>query len=175
MVGVPALARCTWGPSSRICCPMLFLSSHRMSNGVPSAATHRAIPPEVMRVITAARCAGPATRRAAASSRSSKGRTASPTTWVVSWPLPATTTTSPGRASADGGSDGLAPDRGSTTSSPGVATPASTSSMMAAGSSYRGLSEVTTATSAPRAATAPMAGRFSWSRSPPHPNTHTTR
>ena len=53
MVGVPALAMWTWGPSSRICWPMLCFSSQRMRNGVVSTATHRATPPEVMSEITA--------------------------------------------------------------------------------------------------------------------------
>ena len=47
--------------------------------------------------------------------------------------------------------------------------PATTSSMMASGSSVRGLSEVTNDRSANRAATAPMWGRFPVSRSPPAP------
>src|SRR5581483_3350270 len=35
-----------------------------------------------------------------ATTRSSKGTTSRPICWVVSWPFPATTTTSPGRAQA---------------------------------------------------------------------------
>ena len=46
---------------------------------------------------------------------------------------------------------------------------------MAAGSSLRGLSDVTTTTSARAAAIAPMAGRLVASRSPPQPNTTSTR
>ena len=46
-------------------------------------------------------------------------------------------------------------------------------SMMATGSSDRGLSEVRTTTSASSVATAPISGRLPWSRSPPQPNTHT--
>ena len=52
MVGVPALAMWTWGPSSRICWPMLFLISQRMRTGVDSTATHRATPPDVISEIT---------------------------------------------------------------------------------------------------------------------------
>ena len=65
MVGVPALAMWTWGPSSRICWPMLFLTSQRISTGVESTATHRATPPEVMSEITEPRLpAAAATARA---------------------------------------------------------------------------------------------------------------
>ena len=46
------------------------------------------------------------------------------------------------------------------------------SSMMASGSSLRGLSEVTTARSARREATSPISGRLPRSRSPPQPKTH---
>ena len=46
---------------------------------------------------------------------------------------------------------------------------------MAAGSSERGLSSVTIATSARRAAISPMIGRLPGSRSPPQPNTRTRR
>ena len=47
--------------------------------------------------------------------------------------------------------------------------------MIAPGSSVRGLSEVTTATSASSAAIRPMSGRLPLSRSPPQPNTTTSR
>ena len=47
--------------------------------------------------------------------------------------------------------------------------------MMASGSSLRGLSEVSTTASDHRDATAPISGRFPWSRSPPHPNRLITR
>ena len=46
---------------------------------------------------------------------------------------------------------------------------------IASGSSERGLSEVTITASAIRAAISPMTGRFAVSRSPPAPNTTTTR
>ena len=47
--------------------------------------------------------------------------------------------------------------------------------MIASGSSERGLSEVTIATSASSAATLPISGRFPRSRSPPAPKTTITR
>ena len=47
--------------------------------------------------------------------------------------------------------------------------------MIASGSSERGLSEVTTQASASRAAISPISGRFSRSRSPPHPKTAISR
>ncbi len=47
--------------------------------------------------------------------------------------------------------------------------------MMLSGDSERGLSEVTMALSASRAATAPISGRLPRSRSPPAPNTHMSR
>ena len=47
--------------------------------------------------------------------------------------------------------------------------------MIASGSSERGLSEVTIATSASRAAISPISGRLPRSRSPPAPNTAITR
>ena len=53
--------------------------------------------------------------------------------------------------------------------------PRRTAAMMSSGSSERGLSLVSTTTSAPRTAIAPIAGRFCWSRSPPHPMTRTSR
>ena len=53
--------------------------------------------------------------------------------------------------------------------------PRITSSMMRAGSSLRGLSDVTTTTSLSRAATMPISGRLVRSRSPPAPKTVTRR
>ena len=50
--------------------------------------------------------------------------------------------------------------------------PATISATIASGSSERGLSEVTTTTSASRAAISPISGRLPRSRSPPAPNTH---
>ena len=47
--------------------------------------------------------------------------------------------------------------------------------MIAFGSSERGLSEVTTQASESRAAIPPIRGRFSRSRSPPHPKTAINR
>ncbi len=49
------------------------------------------------------------------------------------------------------------------------------SAMIRCGSSERGLSEVTNTTSASRAAISPISGRLPRSRSPPAPNTHSTR
>ncbi len=53
--------------------------------------------------------------------------------------------------------------------------PAAIASMIASGFSVRGLSLVTMATSANRAATAPISGRLPGSRSPPAPNTTMSR
>ena len=53
--------------------------------------------------------------------------------------------------------------------------PRRTAAMMASGSSERGLSLVSTTTSAPRTAIAPIGGRFCWSRSPPQPRTTMSR
>ena len=53
--------------------------------------------------------------------------------------------------------------------------PCSMSSMMAPGSSVRGLSEVAIARSAASAAIRPMSGRLPLSRSPPQPNTTMSR
>ena len=47
--------------------------------------------------------------------------------------------------------------------------------MIASGGSERGLSEVTITRSASRAAISPISGRFARSRSPPAPNTTSTR
>ncbi len=59
--------------------------------------------------------------------------------------------------------------------SPWPPMPARISSTMSLGSSERGLSDVTIATSASSSAMRPMIGRLPRSRSPPQPNTHTTR
>ena len=56
---------------------------------------------------------------------------------------------------------------------PGI--PASTSSMMASGSSSRGLSDVRNARSLSCAAAAPISGRLARSRFPPQPKTQSTR
>jgi hypothetical protein len=55
------------------------------------------------------------------------------------------------------------------------ATPSATWATIASGTSERGLSEVTTATSASRPAISPMSGRLARSRSPPQPKTTITR
>ena len=62
----------------------------------------------------------------------------------------------------------------SSTSAPPGATPDRTAARIAAGSSVRGLSSVTTSTSASRAAISPMIGRLPGSRSPPAPITTIT-
>ena len=61
------------------------------------------------------------------------------------------------------------------TRSAGITMPRLISSMISAGSSERGLSEVTMTRSLKRAATAPMSDRLGRSRSPPHPKTVITR
>src|SRR5207253_3186749 len=112
---------------------------------------------------------GPQPSRASSSratTRSSNGTVTPPAVWPCSWPLPATTTTSPGARPVSAAR--MARRRSATTigwAPDGM--PATTSSMMARGSSERGLSEVTTITSASPAAAFPMAGRLARSRSPP--------
>ncbi len=81
------------------------------------------------------------------STRSSKGTASPPVVCVASWPLPASRTTSPGRAAADRHPDGRRPV--GLDDDLGRARHAGTHlAMMAAGSSERGLSEVRTTTSA---------------------------
>src|SRR5438046_539146 len=93
---------------------------------------------------------------ARATSRSSNGMVRSANSWPCSCPLPAITTTSP--AAADSIARSIAARRSSSTS---TSRPSATSAAMAAGSSLRGLSDVTIATSASSAATRPISGRFS--------------
>ena len=76
------------------------------------------------------------------------------------------------RASDDRARDRAAPVRVDLDVQP---VPWRTSWMIASGSSERGLSEVTIATSASSAATFPISGRFPRSRSPPAPKTTITR
>ncbi len=97
--------------------------------------------------------------------------------------------TSPGAAAAAASADGRAPidldvvparragERGRRQLGrrPRAAPRRRSSSTMLAGSSVRGLSEVTTARSASRAAISPMSGRLPRSRSPPQPNTTISR
>ena len=106
-------------------------------------------------------------------------RTAAPsraTYWPVSWPLPATTMTSPGdgqrRPPARSRRPGRAP-RSTRARSPcgTLSTPSSIAARIASGSSDRGLSLVRIATSASDAAAAPIIGRLARSRSPPQPST----
>src|SRR5262249_25022413 len=75
-----------------------------------------------------------------ATSRSSNGRTSPAMIWYVSWPFPAITTVSPRRAQSSAWR--MASRRSGSRAQPsggGRVTPAATSSMMAAGSSDRGL------------------------------------
>src|SRR5579863_235596 len=106
-------------------------------------------------------------------SRSSKTIDSFANSCVVSWPLPATTTTSPGLA-ARSAPEIAALRSGSTRTVAAPLTPARISSMITSGSSLLGLSVVRTTTSASREATSPIAGRLPRSRSPPQPNTTTT-
>src|SRR5262245_13308234 len=96
--------------------------------------------------------------------------------WPCSCPLPAITTMSPWPARPS--AIAIAARRScSTTTSAGASSsiPVSICSMIAAGSSERGLSEVTTATSERSAPALPIKGRFSLSLSPPAPNTEIRR
>ena len=79
---------------------------------------------------------------------SSNGITVSPTIWPCSWPLPATTSTSPGRSRSSPAA--IAASRSPISVAPGQA--ARMAARIAAGSSPRGLSSVTIARSAPAAA-----------------------
>ena len=125
MVGVPALAMWTWGPSSRICWPMLFLTSQRMSSGVDehghpqgdasrgheARSPSRAVPP------------GGAAARRPPRRRSSKGtRPVADRSASSRGPCRPRSTTSPGPGQVDG--QPMASARsGSTTSSAGPAMP----------------------------------------------------
>ena len=94
-----------------------------------------------------------------------------------SWPLPAMISTSPARAPASAWRSPRG-DRARATlppPPPPLSTPAMISAMIASGSSERGLSEVTITSSASREAISPISGRLPRSRSPPAPNTHSTR
>src|SRR5664280_640609 len=108
--------------------------------------------------------------------RSSNGTVRSAKTCSVSWPLPATNTMQRSSASESAAAiasrrSGIARARGL----PEARTPATTWSMIACGSSLRGLSEVTTGTSASRPTVSPIEARLPGSRSPPQPNTTTRR
>src|SRR5580693_3671982 len=111
----------------------------------------------------------------AVTARSSKGSTAPATYCPVSWPLPATTITSPGAARPTAWAIAAARSGSTMTrarSSCGtLSTPSSIAARMANGSSDRGLSLVRMATSASDAAAAPIIGRLARSRSPPQPST----
>jgi len=82
------------------------------------------------------------------------------------------TTMSPGVASAIAARIAV---RRSTSTKNGFGTPGKIASMIARGSSVRGLSLVTMARSASSATAAPIFGRFVGSRSPPQPNTQINR
>src|SRR6266545_2867287 len=103
-------------------------------------------------------------------SRSSKGSFRPAISWPCSWPLPAITTTSPSRA--DSSTRSIARRRSSSISR---SRPSTISDAITAGSSLRGLSDVTSATSASSVTTCPINGRFTRSRSPPAPKTQMTR
>ena len=163
-------------------------------------ATQSATPPETKRPSTAQRSGDVARGRAlGTSSAPGPGRTglrargAPPRrrrrgpflpaiSWYVSCPLPASTTTSPGRALSSARLTATWRS-GSTTRSalpppPPCAdrpTPAITSAMIAAGSSSLGLSDVRKATSEPWWAARPINGRLARSRLPPQPKTQSTR
>ena len=79
--------------------------------------------------------------------------------WPCSWPLPAITTTSPGCGERDRAADRRAPVDVALDVRAPPGTPARISSMIASGSSERGLSEVTSAdVGQPRARSRPSAG-----------------
>src|SRR5580704_16638137 len=111
----------------------------------------------------------------AVTARSSKGSTASATYCPVSWPLPATTITSPGAARPTAWAIAAARSGSMMTralvAGGTLSTPSSIAARMASGSSDRGLSLVRMATSASDAAAAPIIGRLVRSRSPPQPST----
>ena len=107
-----------------------------------------------------------------ATTRSSNGSFSPPISWPCSCPLPAITTTSPGSASPT--ARAIAARRSGSIST-FVPAPWRMSWMIASGCSLRGLSEVTTTTSARSAAILPISGRLPRSRSPPAPKTTSTR
>ena len=143
-----------------------------MSTRVPTRDIASEIAPAITRAITIATPARRGARRA--TTRSSKGRASSPITWSCSWPLPAITTTSP-RFAASRATPMARRRSSSSTAASGACSPPTTAAAIASGASLRGLSEVTTTTSAPASAAVPMRGRLAWSRSPPAPKTTTTR
>ena len=104
---------------------------------------------------------------------SSKGSTWVPKSWPVSWPLPAIRTTSPPTAIAS--VRAMAPALSTSTRYGLPLAPLATSSMIANGCSFRGLSEVITTLSASSHATFPIRGRLVRSLSPPAPKTMSTR
>ena len=109
MVGVPALVRWPAGPSSRIGWPTRWRVSQPMRKRVPTSDTASAIAGGHEEADHASR---PPVRggRASSLARRPPGRrtatTVSPMVWVVSWPLPAITTASPGAGRGQGQGDG---------------------------------------------------------------------
>ena len=103
---------------------------------------------------------GSASRSSAATCVSSNGDRSVGVLWVCSWPLPAITTTSPGRAALEGGTRWPIDGRGQITTRArySAPTPSMMSLMIAVGSSERGLSDVTTTRSASSAAVRPSRG-----------------
>ena len=95
----------------------------------------------------------------------------------ASWPLPAISTTSPARGPGDRVVDGRAPvaDLDDLARRPASAAPARIAARIAAGSSSRGLSSVTTTRSASSAATRAHRLALAGSRLPPAPNTTASR
>ena len=143
---------------------------HRAAGGLQQVVRG---PERVMRPIH--RCgsmrAPDATSRANHADSRRTACTVPPIVWPCSCPLPATASTSPGPSPFNAAA--IALSRSPISRAPGHA--ASTAARIVAGSSLRGLSSVTIATSANRAAAAPISGRLPRSRSPPAPNTTCSR
>ena len=119
---------------------------------------------------------GPRSARAPAPPGRRTGGSRRPPRCPVSWPLPAISTTSPGPAQATACRIASRRSPISTTCAlPPAGAPARISRRIAAGSSPRGLSSVTTTRSASSAATSPIGARLPGSRSPPAPNTTASR
>src|SRR5262245_33014037 len=133
------------------------LGAHRLRHGVdgPERLAHAGFPSSA----------------AATASWSLNGSVCLPMIWPVSWPLPATSSTSPRRSSAI--AEAIASRRSPISIAPGAAL--RIAARMAAGSSLRGLSSVTITRSALATAISPIIGRLPASRSPPQPKTTTRR
>ncbi len=87
-----------WCSGPRSSLPRIGWPRPRVRKSVISdrVTTSDSTPATTPAIMTAIKCDAPRARRT--TSRSSKASTWSPIVWVVSWPLPATTTTSPARA-----------------------------------------------------------------------------